>query len=78
VSERAETSSCRPQELFAPRRALMPVESAAELLGISVEDLVRMIESGQSAQLSLVELPEGQYVEYKEVCDLDEHEVIHG
>jgi hypothetical protein len=56
----------KPQELFKPRHLLMPVETAAELLEISVEMLVQQIESGQNAQLVLIELPEGKYVEYKE------------
>jgi len=63
---------------YVPGTPDLAVESAAELLGISVEDLVRMIESGQSAQISLVELPEGQYVEYREVGDSDDREVTHG
>jgi hypothetical protein len=54
-----------PQELFKPHRMLMPVETAAEFLEVSVEELIQRIESGQSAQLTLVDLPEGRYVEYK-------------
>lgn len=55
----------RPQELCSPRHLLVPVETAANLLGISADELVRTIESGQSSQLAVVELPEGKYVEYE-------------
>jgi len=62
----------RPQEFFRPRHLVMPLEGAVELLGITSEELLRLIKSGESTQLVLVELPGGQYVEFVVKEDIQE------
>ena len=55
----------RPQEFFRPRHLLLPVETAAALLGVTVLELERWIASGKNPQFVLVELPGGRHVEFK-------------
>lgn len=55
----------QPQNLFSPRHMIMPVETAAELMKTSAEELTGLIKSGQCPRLKLIETPEGVYVEYE-------------
>lgn len=55
----------QPQNLFSPRHMIMPVETAAELMKTSAEELTELIKSGRCPRLKLIETPGGVCVEYE-------------
>jgi hypothetical protein len=57
----------KPQEFFSPKHLIMPIDVAADLLMISIEELKERIQTEQSDQLALVDGPDGTYVEFKSV-----------